>query len=72
MEQARDNGYKLHRERFCLGVRKYIFFFYSKNNPSLEQPHQGCGGIPIPGGFQDATGQRYIGAPGLPSPTEGC
>lgn len=52
--------------------KKIYLFFYSKNNPSLEQPHQGCGGIPIPGGFQDATGQCYIGAPGLPSPTEGC
>lgn len=33
MEQARDNGYKLHRERFCLGVRKYIFFFTVRTIP---------------------------------------
>lgn len=52
--------------------KKIYIFFYSKNNPSLEQPHQGCGGIPIPGGFQDAVGQCYIGAHWLPSPTEGC
>ncbi|KAK4833026.1 LOW QUALITY PROTEIN: hypothetical protein QYF61_027408 [Mycteria americana] len=35
--------------------KKYIF--YSENNQSLEQPLQGCGGVPVTGGFQDVIGQ---------------
>lgn len=31
--------------------------FYSENNHSLEQPAQGCGIVPITGGFQDLFGQ---------------
>ena len=59
MEKTRGNGYKLHQERgftsiqdrYCLG------FLYSENNHPLEQPPQGCGRVPIAGGFQDAIGQ---------------
>ncbi|KAK4831003.1 hypothetical protein QYF61_014574, partial [Mycteria americana] len=32
--------------------------FYAENNQSLQQPPQGCGGVSITGGFQDATGQE--------------
>ena len=32
-------------------------FFYSKSNHLLEQPPQGCGGVVIAGGFQDAIGK---------------
>lgn len=31
--------------------------FYSESNHSLEQSHQGCGRVPITGGFQDVIGQ---------------
>jgi len=31
--------------------------FYSENNHSMEQLPQGCGRVPIAGGFQDAIGQ---------------
>lgn len=32
-------------------------FFPRENNQSLEQPLQGCGRVPITGGFQDVVGQ---------------
>lgn len=31
--------------------------FYAENNQTLQQPPQGCDGVSITGGFQDATGE---------------
>jgi len=36
MEKTRGNGYKLHRERFHLNIRKK--FFCSENSHSLDLP----------------------------------
>ena len=41
-------------KRFHLDIRN---FFHSENKQSLEPPHQGCGGVPVAGGFQDGAGQ---------------
>lgn len=56
MEKTSDNEYKLHQERLSLDLGKK---FYSENNQLLEQPPQGCGGIPITGIFQDEVG-KYV------------
>ncbi|KAK4830082.1 hypothetical protein QYF61_008420 [Mycteria americana] len=53
-EKTRGNRYKWHGERFHLDIRD---FFYSENNQSLKQSPQGCGGVPIVTGFQDAVGE---------------
>lgn len=54
MEKRQGNRYKLHWERFHLGIKKKDFRVRT-NNPCNSLP-RGAGGTPIIGGLQDATG----------------
>jgi len=54
MEKTRGNKYKVHWQKFHTDIRN---IFYIKNNHSLEQPPQECGGVHINEGFQYVIGQ---------------
>lgn len=54
MEKRQGNRYKLHWERFHLGIKKKDFRVRTMN-PWHSLP-RGGGGTPISGGLQDATG----------------
>lgn len=51
VEKTRANGYKLHQNKFDLDIRNILL-------PSMEQPPQGCSGVPVLNVFKTEQGAR--------------